>query len=287
MESGRVLIAAVVWTLLAAGTVLAQQAETEQAFDRYVADGEARIARQRSSAESFLKGDSLSTREREVIQRLKRGEIVIEKQGNSPKEIHGGLVHDWTGKVFIPGVNVEQVLSRVKDYDHLERYYTPHVMRSRLISQKGDELHVFVRLREHRVVTVVLDTEYDVHYGRLDATHQYSISRSTRVSEIADPGSASEHVLTKGKDHGFMWRLNTYWAFEQEADGVVVECEAISLTRDIPTGLNWLIGPFVIGIPRESLQFTLEATRSATIEFARKVGVLAGEEKIRSQTILN
>src|SRR6202171_3827874 len=134
MASGRVSIAAVVLTLLAAGTALAQQAETEQAFDRYVADGEARIARQRSSAESFLKGDSLSTREREVIQRLKRGEVVIEKQGNSPKEIHGGLVHDWTGTVFIPGVNVEQVLSRVKDYDHLERYYTPHVMRSQLIS---------------------------------------------------------------------------------------------------------------------------------------------------------
>src|SRR4030088_1181189 len=88
MANGRVSIAAVVLTLLGAGTALAQQAETEQAFDRYVADGEARIARQRSSAESFLKGDSLSTREREVIQRLKRGEVVIEKQGNSPKEIH-------------------------------------------------------------------------------------------------------------------------------------------------------------------------------------------------------
>lgn len=266
MANGRVSIAAVVLTLLAAGPALAQQAETEQAFDRYVADREARIIRQRSFAESFL----LSTRKPEMIERLKRGEVVIEKQGNSPKEIHGGLVHDWTGTVFIPGVNVEQVLKLVKDYDHLDRYYTPNVMRSRLISQKGDELHVFLRLREHRVVTVVLDTEYDVHYGRLDATHQYSISRSTRVSEIADPGSASEHVLTKGNDHGFMWRLNTYWAFERESDGVVVECEAISLTRDIPTGLDWLIGSFVIGIPRKSLQFTLEATRSATIAFARR-----------------
>jgi hypothetical protein len=269
MPTGSVSIAALVLTLVAVGTAPAQQAETEQAFDRYVADAEARIARQRSLAESFLKVDSLS-RKREVIQRLKRGEVVIEKQGDSPKEIHSGLVHDWTGTVFIPGVNVEQVLSRVKDYDHLERYYTPDVMRSRLISQKGDALHILVRLREHKVVTVVLDTEYDVHYGRLDATHQYSISRSTRVSEIADPGSASKHVLTKGKDHGFMWRLNTYWAFEQEADGVVVECEAISLTRDIPTGLEWLIGPFVRGIPRESLQFTLETTRNVTTAFARR-----------------
>jgi hypothetical protein len=262
---GRVSIATVVLMLLAAGIALAQQAETEQAFERYIADSEARITRQRSSAESFL-----STRERDVTQRLKSGEVVIQTHGNSPQEIHGGLVHDWTGTVFIPGVNVEQVLKLVKDYDHLERYYTPNVIRSRLISQQGDELHVFLRMREHKVVTVVLDTEYDVHYGQLDATHQYSISRSTRVSEIADAGSASEHALTKGRDHGFMWRLNTYWAFEQERDGVAVECEAISLTRDIPTGLDWLIGSFVTGIPRKSLQFTLEATRNATITFARR-----------------
>src|SRR5258708_34307518 len=59
MASGRVSIAAVVSMLLAAGTALAQQADTEKAFDRYVADGEARIARQRSSAESFLQVDSV------------------------------------------------------------------------------------------------------------------------------------------------------------------------------------------------------------------------------------
>jgi hypothetical protein len=60
-----------------------------------------------------------------------------------------------------------------------------------------------------------------------------------------------------------MWRLNSYWAFEQSDDGVLVECEAISLTRDIPTGLAWMIGPFVNSIPRESLEFTLGATRKA------------------------
>jgi len=262
MAGNRVPILAGALVLLVAGTGLAQQAETEQAFDRYIADAEARIAQPRGSAESFLNLDSLPAGQREeVIQRLKQGEIVIEKRGNTPKEIRGGLVHDWTGTVFVPRAKVEDVLSRVKDYNHTEHYYSPDVMRSRLISQRGDDLHVFMRLWKHKVVTVVLDTEYDVHYGRLDEAHQYSVSRSTRVSEVADPGGTHEQVLAKGKDHGFMWRLNTYWAFEQEAGGVVVECEAISLTRDIPTGLDWLIGPFVNGIPRESLQFTLEATR--------------------------
>jgi hypothetical protein len=249
---------------LAAVSGLAQQPETERGFDRYIAEAEARIVQQRASSSSFLKIDTLPAAKRnEIFRRLQGREIVIEKNGNSPTEIRGGLVHDWTGTVFISGATVDDVLRMLKDYDHASRYYSPDVTSSKLISSHDDDFAVFMRLRKHKVVTVVLDTEYDVRYGRLDDSHQYSASRSTRVREIADPGSAGEHVLPKGKDHGFMWRLNSYWAFEQAAGGVFVECEAISLTRDIPTGLDWLIGPFVNGIPRESLQFTLEATRKA------------------------
>jgi len=197
-----------------------------------------------------------------VIQgRLRQGEIVIEKYPGTPKEISDGLIHDWTGTVFIPGATVAELLARVRDYDHLPRYYSPDVMQSRLISQQGDDFKIFMRLRKHKVITVVLDTEYDVHYAGLDPRHEYSLSRSTRVTEIADAGTADEHPAEQ--DHGFMWRLNSYWAFEQVNDGVLVECEAVSLTRDVPTGLGWLIAPIVHSIPRESLQFTLNATRTA------------------------
>jgi hypothetical protein len=47
---------------------------------------------------------------------------------------------------------------------------------------------------------------------------------------------------------------------------VYVQLEAISLTRDIPDGLGWLIRPFVTSIPRESLAFTLTRTREALDE---------------------
>ena len=43
--------------------------------------------------------------------------------------------------------------------------------------------------------------------------------------------------------------------------GSVVECRAVSLTRDIPTGLHWIIEPIVRKLPKESLIHTLEATR--------------------------
>ena len=54
---------------------------------------------------------------------------------------------------------------------------------------------------------------------------------------------------------------NSYWRFLQRDNGVYIQCESITLTRGIPTGLGWLVRPFVTSIPRETLAFTLETTR--------------------------
>jgi hypothetical protein len=37
------------------------------------------------------------------------------------------------------------------------------------------------------------------------------------------------------------------------------------LTRGIPTGFGWIVGPFVTSIPKESLTFTLETTRKQLV----------------------
>lgn len=263
MKFGLVLIDVAIICCLAA-VAAAQQPRTTDAFQHYIADAEARITQSRSRPESFLKIDSLSSPERkEVVARLRQGEVVIEKQGDTPVDIPAGMIHDWVGTVFIPKATIDQVLALIQDYDHSKDHYSPDVQQSRLMSRKRDDFQVFMRLRKHKVITVVLDSEYAVHYGKLDPAHQYSISRSASIKEIAEPGTPDEHALPAGKDHGFMWRLNSYWAFEQLDDGVLIECEAISLTRDIPAGLGWMVGPFVKSIPRESLEFTLGATRKA------------------------
>ncbi|HEV2399855.1 MAG TPA: hypothetical protein VGS27_23140 [Candidatus Sulfotelmatobacter sp.] len=263
MPGPRARVLPLIVVLLAGATALqAQQARTTQAFNQYITEAESRIKHEQNSP--FLRFDSLLPAQRAAfVTRLKHGETIIQKQGTTPKPVPDGLIHDWIGTVFIPNTTVAQLVAFVKDYNHTAEHYSPDVIQSRLVSHNGNDFHVFMRLRQHKLVTVVLDTEYDVHYGMIDAAHQYSTSRSTRVSEIADPGTTNEHALPSGKDHGFMWRLNSYWAFEQAPDGVFVQCEAISLTRDIPSGLGWLIGPFVNSIPQESLQFTLNATRNA------------------------
>lgn len=241
--------------------------DTDRAFDRYVAVAEARIGEQESSPGSFL--DPIFDSRAKLDAALRQDGVAISPLGATTTTIPGGLIHDWTGAVLIPHATIPQTLQIVEDYNHLTRYYSPEVMASRLISRDGDNFHIFLRMREHKVITVVLDGEYDVRYGRLDASHQYSFSRSTQITEIADAGESHEHPLADVDSHGYLWRMNSYWRFVQTDDGVVVECEAISLTRGIPTGLSWLIEPYLSDIPRDSLRSMLIETRDAVESVAR------------------
>jgi hypothetical protein len=260
----RIFVVAVLTSSAVWAEATARQPNTAAvSFEHYVAQAEEEIREEESTRESFLsipEADGIA-----VETQLRQGQILIQRQGDSPIPIPGGLIHDWVGLAFIPGATIVEVLRTLQDYDDLARYYTPQVESSKLLTRSGDDFRIAMRLREHKVITIVLDTEYDVHYGQFDADHQYSFSRSTHVAEIADAGEPGEHPFAPGEDHGFLWRLNTYWRFVRAADGVFVECDAISLTRDIPAGLGWLIGPFIQSVPRDSLRFTLISTRNAVL----------------------
>ena len=104
-----------------------------------------------------------------------------------------------------------------------------------------------------------------MHYEFLDTTHVVSRSYSTRIAEIENAGEPQEREMPVGDDHGFLWRLYSYWHFYQSREGVYVQCNAVSLTRDVPIGVGWIVGPFLETIPRNSLSFTLQSTRNALI----------------------
>lgn len=244
-----------------------QSAAAREAFERYVQLTEARISGELAPGGSFLEVDGLPAGERDAAYgALRRGDIRI---GHLATLDHGqeiacphGMIHHWVGVVFIPGATLEQMLRMVQDYDHHAEVYAPDVMRSKLISHSGDDYHVYMRFHRKKIVSVVLDTEHDVRYQRLDSTHAASQSISTRVQEVHDAGSKDERDLPEGEGEGFLWRINSYWRFLERDGGTYVQCESVSLTRDIPYGLGWLIGPIVESVPRESLRFTLEATRN-------------------------
>ena len=248
--------------------------ETEEGFKQYVRAAEARMDRELAAKDSFLWVDALPQPSRQqAYGELKSGQILIHQpQGNNATgavSLPGGLIHDWTGIVFISGASMSQVMSVLQDYDSDERYYAPEVVKSRLLERSANAFRVFLRLKQVHVVTVVLDTEYDVHYTFLDAKHVISRSSSTRIAEVQDVGDPREREMPVGDDHGFLWRLYSYWRLYESEYGVYVQCNAISLTRSVPTGLAWLVRPFLESVPKDSLHFTLEATRNAVAKRGR------------------
>jgi len=242
---------------------------TVQAFNRYVQLTEARINAEVSAPEKFLYVDGLPPEPRSrALAALQRGEVVMERLQTADRsgqtiEAPGGLIHHWLGVVFVPGATLQQTLALMEDYNHHQDIFAPEVVRSRLLSREGNDFKIFYRLRKKKVITVTLDTNHDVHYFPVDSKHWYSRSYSTRIAEVVDAGKTNEHEKPVGRDAGFLWRINSYWKFEEKDGGVYIECESVSLTRDIPAGLGWLIKPFVTSIPKDSLQMTMGAARAA------------------------
>ena len=225
-------------------------------FNSYVAAVEARLARDHSSASGFLAPEDAA--------RLRRGELIIERLTPSQGEaLPGALLHDWRGTAFVPGASAAQFQRLMQDYNDYPQRYAPQVLRARILSHDGNHFKVSMRVRQRHVITVVMDTTYEIDFGRLDAEHGYSLSHSTNIAEIASAGTPEEHALSPAQAHGFLWRMNTYWSYEQRDGGLYIQVESVSLTRSIPTGLGWVVGPFVESIPRDSLEFTLQATCNA------------------------
>lgn len=196
-------------------------------------------------------------------QRVRDGVLVVAPHtGKGLIEIDGGLIHDWIGAMFVPSVTLDQVLALVQDYNR-HKFIYPDVMDSRIVRRQGDDFQIYLRLKRKQVITVVLDTDHDVRYQRLSKTSARSRSYTTRVVEVEKAGTPAERVMPPSASHGYLWRLDTYWRFEERDGGVYVECEAITLTRNVPTGFGWLFEPIIRDLPGQSLERTLSATRKA------------------------
>jgi hypothetical protein len=251
------------------------RAETNAAFNRYERLTEERNDSELKRGSGLLWIDSLPEGPRaQAYSDLKRGEVLVHQlrtlDNGKPVSCPGGLIHHWVGVVFVPGAKLDDVLGVLQDYDHQSTYYAPDVERSKIEKHDGDHFRVFLRFRRHKVITVVLNTEHEVHYFRDAPGRAHSRSSALRIAEVENPGKSDEREKPPGDDGGYLWRMETWWRMEERDGGVYVQSEAASLTRNIPTGLGWLAGPFVTSIPRETLLLTLEATRKAVEGRMRK-----------------
>jgi hypothetical protein len=244
--------------------------ETIAAFDEYVKATQARMAGELNPAGAFLYPDGLPGRERDAVyEQLRHGEVFVtrlETMIHSKRiPVPNGIIHHWIGIAFVPNANMNDALRVAQDYEHRTEEYKPDVIASRLLWHEANDYRVFLRISQKKFTTIVLNTEYSIHWDEIDPEHAYSTSYSTRIAEVRDPSNPDGPELPVGNDHGYLWRLYTSWHFTAKDDGVYMQCEVISLTRDIPFGLGWLIRPLITTIPKQSLDRVLTQTRDAIV----------------------
>jgi len=264
-----VLVTLAAVTEAQSGGLFSLREATVQAFSSYVAKTETQNAETLRRG-PFLWVDGLPDKDRTAaIARLKAGEVELRRLSASGAgrniDVPSGMIHDWEGVIFIPGVKIDDVLKVLQDYDHHATYYAPDVAKARIESRSGNQFIVFLRFRRQKIVTVVLDTEHEVNYYRDSPLRGHSRSSAVRIAQVEDPDGPNEKEKAPGEDDGFLWRMETWWRMEERDGGVYVQNQVVTLTRDIPTGLAWLIEPFIIKIPKETLEFTLQATRKAVL----------------------
>jgi hypothetical protein len=249
--------------------------ETTRAWDRYFAWADEKVQRELQDPKIFLIQNALPAGDQASVQRqLESGQIAVRQMYNvSPPganfKIPGGEIHHWWGAIMLRNTSLARLLEFLQDYDnHGGRF--ADVEKSRLISKNGNRYRFFFRVRRSKsFVTAYYNTEQECLYTLYGPTRASSQSLATKIAELDNPGTASEREKTPGNDRGFLWRLASWWRFEQRGNNVVIELESASLSCSIPLFVKIIPGlsGYIRSTPRESLESVLNSIR---IEMARR-----------------
>ena len=170
---------------------------------------------------------------------------------------------------MVPGVDLGEVLSRIANPGPLDERQED-VLDSAVLGRGPDWLKIYLKLQRSKIVTVVYNTEHLVSYRRHNRARASSRSEALKIAELEFPNSGGEKEKPQGSDHGFLWRLNSYWRYQQVDGGVLIECESVSLSRSVPAVLEFLIRPIINRMARQSMQRTLAGLRDRLIRSSRQ-----------------
>ena len=264
LSDSRLFCAALLLGMAAAHSAAAQMVvklkpETVAEFDRYVQSVESQLQERWQGKKPFLSLEDDAGEKQKVL----AGELYIkELPSGNPVAVTDGLIHDWVGAVFIPHASLGKVLAVLRDFDEHKKIY-PEITDSRTVRRDGDNITGYWRLERKGLAPVKLDVEQQAHYQQMSPTRWICKAYARKINEIDMGLFTRGRRYPVGEGHGYMWRLYAYWSLESADQGVLAECRTLSLSRDIPQGVAWAVGPYVQKLPQESLTSTLEGTRKA------------------------
>lgn len=233
------------FVFVAAQFIVTLEPKTIGAFDQYARAAEAEIAARNAGAES------LAGRAAGIIK-------------NAGADVSKGLIQDWTAVAFVPGAKKAQAVAVLEGFSRHASIY-PEVVEGRVEKEEKGRIYGYHRIRKKKLLEVNLEARYTLSQLPTAANRYFSRSVATEITEIEDAGTKKERRLPQGQDHGFLWRLHTYWTLEETPQGLWMEVRSISLTRDVPTGLGWVVKPLLRDLPKESLAAVMDATKTAVL----------------------
>ena len=289
-----ILLGAITLPLMGQADILAAdlRPKTLKAFNDYIALAEQRMKLDESHPNDFLYIESLPKSQFEsILSTIEHGGVYVQPvrtldaKGDSV-DVPDGMIHHWVGDAFIPGKSIASALDVLRDYNNFKNIYKPEIIASRLVRRDGEaDYKVYLRLQKKSIVTVTLDTWYDIHFTPMGKDAGLSRSVSTRIQQVEDVGTPNEHLDPVGHDSGYLWRINSYWRYQQRDNGVIIEWESIALSRDVPFLVAWFVNPLIRNIARGAVQDMLTATRKAVLADKLSLPETAAEQHPSKSTV--
>ena len=122
------------------------------------------------------------------------------------------MLHHWRGTAFAPGAKAADFERLMKNFSAYPQRFSPQVVQAKVLAQQEDRAQATMRVRQHHVITVVMDTTYEINYGRLDPGHGYSMEneRATYEGLLKLRPNERPFVLTRatyagGQRYSFTW----------------------------------------------------------------------------------
>ena len=262
-----VVLVAMITAPMLAPPVFAEklQNSTLQAWNRYLAWADASVQRQLADPKRFLIEDFVpADQQRAVRKQVLAGSVEVMRVSNvAPAgvafSVPDGEIHHWWASILVPDIKLPELMRFLKDYDHHAGRFTD-VERSRLLSHNGEAYRFLFRLKRTKAFfTVYYNAEQECIYTEHGPGRISSRSYATKIAEIENAGTNKEHERPPGDDQGFLWRLVSWWRFQETPQGVIVECESASLSRSIPAVVKLLpwAASYIRSTPKESLESVL------------------------------
>jgi hypothetical protein len=238
-----------------------------------IAETKAQVTAETERPEQFLAVDRSS----KLRERVRRGEIVVgPSSGNGYASVPSGLIHGWTGSIFVPQTDLAAILKRVQSYDDYSSMYRPWIVSARTLNKNDNEFTFsFLLAQKVMLFDSALDGDYRSTFHRVGASRAYSFTESTRLQEIGNYGHADAKRYPPDSGSGFIWGLASMARYEQADGGVYIELQAMALSRPIPGSLRWIVGPIVNRISRAALTVTLRQTRTGSCTSGADEGLTA------------